>query len=122
MLSLRATNIYVTGTLMQNKIEPVLTIDDLVALFRVSRATLCRWLREARQGKNRLPLPIDSPGRQLIWNRNSIEEYLNENSQTVNAPQVESAAKQRARHNVAMNEIERNHNLKIKPQTGTPKK
>ena len=99
-----------------NRIEPVLQMEDIAEIFRVSPQTVARWLRDAKRGENSFPQPLNTPGRKLIWSRDSVEMYLNENQQVVNVPQLESAIQQRKRHNAALAEIERKHGIPIKPQ------
>ena len=101
---------------MQNRIEPVLRLGDLVEIFRVSVPTVHRWLREARRGKNNFPMPISTPGRVLIWNKNEIETFLSGKSQPVNEPRVEPPSKRQKRHKAAMSELEQRHGVKIKTQ------
>jgi len=104
---------------MTAKIESVLQIEDIASVFRVSIPTVKRWLHDAKRGKNNFPLPISGvPGRRLAWSRTAIEDFINETPQVVNAPKVESAAKQRQRHNAAMLELKQRHGVKIEPQKG----
>lgn len=103
---------------MKNQIEPVLQMEDIAKIFRVSIPTVNRWLQDAKRCKNDFPLPINTPGRKLTWNRDLVEEYLNRNIQIAEGPHVESAAKQRKRHNEAMIELERKHGLTIKSRKG----
>ena len=98
---------------MQSKLESLLEVQDITALFNdISRATLFRWLRDARQGKNNFPLPLNTPGRKLVWNKAAIENFINENQQVVNVPKTESTTQQRKRHATAMSELERKHGIK----------
>ena len=51
-------------------------IENLVELLGVSRATLDRWLAEARRGENDIPLPFSKPGRRMIWTAEAIESWI----------------------------------------------
>ena len=95
------------------QIEPVLTMDDVTKIFRVSIPTVNRWLRAARQGQNHFPLPVNGPGRKLIWSKDAIENFLAGISQAASAPKVETASKRRRRHEAAMSELEK-HGVKVK--------
>lgn len=89
-------------------------MEDVAAIFRVSVPTIHRWLRDARDGKNGFPLPTGTPGRKLAWNRDSIEEYLNDNKQSDTFPRLETATKLQSRHRAALADIEQNHGIKPK--------
>jgi len=103
---------------MQNKIEPVLRMDDIVEIFRVSVPTVRRWLQKARQDKNGFPMPIRTPGRVLLWNKDEIETFLITQSQPANLPEIESPDKRLKRHKDAMRILEVEHGVKVKPRTG----
>jgi len=59
---------------------------DLVSLLRVSRSTIDRWTREAREGKSEFPVPISAPGRRKFWDARAIEAWLAEKNRA--PPQV----------------------------------
>jgi len=100
---------------MQPKIEPLLGLKDIIVAFNISKATLFRWLRDARHGKNNFPLPLNTPGRRLVWNKAAIEAFLAE-SRSVDCPKVETSSQMQKRHKAAMNAIEQKHGLKIGPK------
>ena len=100
---------------MQKRIEPVLKMDDITEIFRVSVPTVNRWLRDSRRGLSAFPLPINTPGKRLLWNKNTVEDYLEGNSQAINVPKLESPSKRKKRHREAMLVLENEHGLKIKP-------
>ena len=54
----------------------ILEIEDVIALFRSSRATIDRWVREARDGKSDFPIPFSPPGRRMLWDAHVIERWL----------------------------------------------
>ena len=99
---------------MKDKIAPVLHLEDVAEIFRVTTQTVTRW----RHDVNDFPEPINTPGRRLAWSRDSIEEYLSRNPQGVNTPKTESSAKLRQRHNAALLELEQKHGVQIKPRKG----
>ena len=93
--------------------KPVLHIKDVVETLGISVATIHRWLRAARQGESRFPLPINEKGMKLIWTADSIENFL-AGEQPVPVPKVESAAQRRKRHNAAMESLEKRHGITIR--------
>lgn len=97
-------------------IEPVLTVADLSGIFRVAKPTIHRWVAASRRGKNNFPQPINQ-GKKLFWSKAVIEDFINETPQ-VNVSQTESTAKQRKRHNAALDELENKHRITVKLRTG----
>jgi len=98
------------------KLEPLLGAQDIILLFCISLATLFRWLREARAGRSDFPLPVPSPGRRLLWKRDSIEAYLAK-QHPPNVPKIETPSQLKKRHNAAMSQLETKHGVKVKPRT-----
>ena len=77
----------------------ILLIDDLVALLRLSRSTIDRRTREARDGKIDFPIPISASGQRMLWDINTVEQWLasrNRDSPLVNTLATKSE-KQKAR-------------------------
>ena len=99
---------------MQNQIEPVLQMDDITKVFRVSVATVNRWLAASRRGLCNFPLPLSGPGRKLSWSKDAIEDYLARNLQPIACSKVGSVSQRRRRHEQAMSELETKDNIKIK--------
>jgi len=56
--------------------QRIYLISDLVALLRLSRSTIDRRTREARDGKTDFPLPISAPGQRLLWDARAVEQWL----------------------------------------------
>jgi predicted DNA-binding transcriptional regulator AlpA len=56
--------------------QRVLLIEDLIALLRVSRPTLDRWIREAREGKSDFPIPFSEPRRRMLWDAYAVEHWI----------------------------------------------
>ena len=67
--------------------QRIYLISDLVALLRLSRSTIDRRTREARDGKSDFPLPISAPGQRLLWDKRSVDQWL-ANRANVAAPVV----------------------------------
>ena len=67
----------------------ILEVEDVITLFRRSRATIDRWVREARDGKSDFPVPFSAPGRRMLWDAHVIEQWLenrNKAASPVNVP------------------------------------
>ena len=56
----------------------LLTLKEIVALLRCSAATIHRRLCERRAGKSSFPLPVSEGGKKRFWNRQDVENYLEE--------------------------------------------
>ena len=87
-----------------------LAIEDMMRIFRLSRISIYRRLREARAGRGGLPLPIPTGRKQrLRWNAETVRQFL----QNANEPQatptleIESAKSRQKRHAEAMKQLER---------------
>jgi len=104
------------GAIMQNEIKSAVTKEEFAGILRMSISTFDRQLSDAKQGKNNLPLPINSPGRRLLWSRKAIEEFINENSLPARSPQVESPSKLKKRHAAAMQKLSKDHGVTVKSQ------
>ena len=76
----------------------ILRIEDLLELIPVSRATLDRWIREAREGLNDFPIPFSQPGRRMLWDNRVIEQWIAERhlASLPNVPPIKSE-RQRAK-------------------------
>jgi len=101
-----------TKIIMQPKIEPLLGLKDIIVAFNISKATLFRWLRDARHGKNNFPLPLNTPGRRLVWSKAAIEAFL-EKSQPVDCPKAATPRQLKRRHADAMYKLESVHGVKM---------
>ena len=87
-----------------------LTIEDMMRIFKLSRVSIYRRLREARAERGGLPLPIPSgPKQRLRWDTKTVRQFL----QNANEPQVtptqkfESEKSRQKRHAKAMKSLER---------------
>ena len=99
------------------QIEPLLTIKEIMAIFRVSQPTIYRWLVEARAKRSQFPLPIKGQKKQkLLWSRESIESFQNASS-PAHEPKIESASQRKKRHNAAMGNLKKN-GVKTKQSSG----
>ena len=94
-------------------------VKNMMQIFGLSRVSIYRRSREAREGRGGFPLPIQTGAKRgLRWNVDTVREFIeNMNSvPTMPLPHFESATKQAARHRVAMKELEK---LGVKiPQKG----
>ena len=95
-----------------NELPPFLTLLDLMVIFVVAESTIRRWVREARAGKSRFPLPLDmgrndGKGRgKLLWSRESILDFQTNNQSKVQpTPNIESAAELVKRHRQAIESL-----------------
>ena len=86
-----------------------LTIEDMTRIFKLSRVSIYRRLREARSGRGGLPLPIPSGPKQMLrWNAETVRQFLHK----ANEPQVtptqkfESEKSRQKRHAEAMKNLE----------------
>jgi len=94
-----------------------LTIDDIMQIFRLSRPGVYQRLRDAREGRGGLPLPIPTGAkRRLRWNAETVRNFLQstEMPQT-SSPPIESETKRAARNRAAMKELEK-FGIKVKVQ------
>jgi predicted DNA-binding transcriptional regulator AlpA len=102
----------------------ILQITDVMALLKVSRPTVDRWVAESRAGKNDFPVPFTPPSRKLLWTSAAIEEWIN-SRQSTTTPQAypTTSAKERKREERAYRErqqraeaaLERHRPKKTKP-------
>jgi len=86
-----------------------LTIDDIMRIFRLSRNSIYLRLRDAREGRGGLPLPIPTGAkRRLRWNAETVRNFL-QSAETPqpSSPPVESETKRATRHRVAMKKLEK---------------
>ena len=99
--------------------ETLLTTEDMMRIFGLSRTSMYRRLKEAKAGRGGLPLPITTGAkRALRWNGEDVRKFLQNASDTpqpLPALEIESAKSRQKRHAEAMKKLER---LGIK----TPKK
>jgi predicted DNA-binding transcriptional regulator AlpA len=64
----------------------VLRIEDVVALLRVSRPTVDRWVQESREGKNDFPLPFSAKGRRVLWTADVIQNWIQSKQSAATPP------------------------------------
>ena len=99
--------------------ETLLTTEDMMRIFGLSRTSIYRRLKEARAGRGGLPLPIPTGTKQAIrWNAEDVKKFLeNANDQPQTSPtlEIESATQRQRRHNAAMKKLER-FGIKAKTQ------
>ena len=86
-------------------------VEDLMRMFGLSRPSIYRRLREAREGRGGLPLPIlTGAKRSLRWTAESVKAFLQNASEpppTAPTPKIESENARRKRHAEAMKQLER---------------
>ena len=86
-------------------------VEDLMRLFNLTRQSIYRRLREAREGRGGLPLPIPTGAkRSLRWTVESVKAFLqsaNEKPQITPMPKIESGNARGKRHAEAMKQLER---------------
>lgn len=91
--------------------------EDMMRIFRLSRPGFYRRLRDAREGRGGLPLPIPAgPKQRLRWNVETVRKFLDNTDNMPSMPlslPTESAAKRAARNRAAMKELEK-FGIKIK--------
>jgi len=56
-------------------IEPLLTVEDIMRMFHITRVTVYRWTALARRNQSRFPLPVGGHKQKLCWNRTDIERF-----------------------------------------------
>ena len=98
---------------MKHTLEPLLTVEDIMMIFLVSRVTVYRWNRLAKEGgRSRIPCAICGDEKQgLRWSRDAVLAHLNaSNSQPT--PKVESASERSKRHAAACESL-RKHGVKL---------
>ena len=87
-----------------------LMVEDIMKIFKLSRVSVYRRLREARSGRGGLPLPIPTePKQRLLWNAEDVRNFLqnNDKPQTATMQKIESATSRQKRHVEAMKNLER---------------
>lgn len=92
-------------------LEPLLTVGDLMVFFLVSRVTIYRWNRLAKEGKSRFPLPVGDTKQGLRWSREAILAYQSANN-LQSARNIESVSQRKKRHAAACESLRR-HGVKI---------
>lgn len=97
-----------------NELEALLTIEDVMRIFGLSRPSIYRRLREAREGRGGLPLPIPTgTKRRLLWHVGTVREFIENPQSKPPQPPIESEAKRAARSRAALRELEK-FGIKIK--------
>ena len=83
--------------------KPLLTIEDVMEMFDVSRPTVYRWNRLARKGRSGFPVSIGDVKQGLRWSREAILAYLSANNPQ--AVVVETASQRKKRHSTALKSL-----------------
>ena len=96
--------------IMKHTLEPLLTVEDIMVIFLVSRVTVYRWHRLAKEGRSRFPLAIGDTKQGLRWSREAILAYQNANN--LQPVKIESANERKKRHATACESLRR-HGVKI---------
>jgi len=65
---------------MQHTLKPLLTVYDIMVIFVVSRVTVYRWNRLAKEGKSSFPVAVSNGKQGLRWSQESVLDYLNSQS------------------------------------------
>lgn len=95
---------------MQYTLKPLLTVEDIMVIFLVSRVTVYRWNRLAKEGKSQFPCAVGNRKQGLRWCREAILAYQNANN--LQQPIPESAAQRKKRHATACESL-RQRGVKI---------
>jgi len=94
---------------MKHSLEPLLTVADIMVLFLVSRVTVYRWNRLAKEGRSRFPCAIGDTKQGLRWNPDDIRAFQNANRPP---PNIETASSRAKRHAAACASL-RKHGVKF---------
>ena len=82
------------------------TIKDLIALLRVSEATIRRWHSESRSGTGNFPKSVNGFKRKLLWNPTDIERWAAfQNATNPPLPIPELNRERSKRHSAAMQSL-----------------
>ena len=87
-----------------NEFPPLLHLPDVMALFGYAENTVRKRIAEARTGKSRFSLPLDMGKKKgkLLWTRESIVAFLNNNQpQASQSLSIESSGSRSKRHRAA---------------------
>ena len=88
-----------------------LTTEDMMRIFGLSRNSIYRRHREAREGRGGLPLAIETGAKRgLRWSAEAVKNFLqNANRATTKHSDLdfESAAKRAARNRAALKKLEK---------------
>jgi len=77
--------------------QRILLVEDVTELLRVSRCTIDRWVREAREGKSDFPIPFSQPGRRMLWDAHVMEQWLENRNKAALPIAPAKSEKQKAR-------------------------
>ena len=100
-------------------VQRVLLIEDLIALLRVSRPTIERRVREAREGKSDFPIPFSEPRRRMLWDAYAVEQWIaNRNQATLSVVSPIKSKKREVREHIERQE----RALKVLEQHGLGRK
>ena len=88
-----------------------LTIEDMMRIFRLSRPSMYRRVREARAGRGGVFLPIETGGKNnLRWSAGAVKAFLQNTDNTLPKSatlEIESAAKRATRNRAALKKLEK---------------
>ena len=86
-------------------------VEDMMRIFRLSRQSVYRRVREARAGRGGIFLPITAETKQsLRWSAEAVKALLqntDNTTQTTLTLKIESANSRQKRHTEAMKKLER---------------
>ena len=92
-------------------LETFYEVKDIMRIFGLSRPSIYRRLREAREGRGGLPLPIPTGAkRSLRWTAESVKTFLqsvNDTPLTAPNPKIESEKSRQKRNAEAMKQLKR---------------
>ena len=96
-----------------NEFPPCLTLPKMMVIFDSGETTICRWNKEAWEGKRRFPRSLDMKRNggngkgKLLWSRESVIAFLNgeQSKEPQPPPSVKSAPLRNKRHRQAMDDL-----------------
>ena len=83
--------------------KKIFTVENLLEVLPVSRATLDRWVRDGRNGQSDFPPPFTLPGRRMLWDADVIEQWI-ANRHKASSPSPSPAKSEKAREFAARQE------------------
>ena len=94
----------------------LLTLSEVAAYYMISKSSVRRKVKQAREQQSPFPLPIFGKGCKLLWRRSDIEDWEGENSVIEFTPSVSMPTIQTGhvkRRNQILRELKSKHAIDL---------